>query len=101
MEQLSQSLAEISGGNAIMMLRTVKEQKLDDRGGYVRLEVDIENQHCFVTRHTTNTGTITTTDLGTDHPRSIALFRALCEVRDTYEDIEDLIYEYELKTATK
>ena len=100
MEQLSQSLAEIGGGNSIM-LRTVKERKLDDRGGYVRLEVDIENQHCFVTRHTTNTGTITTTDLGTDHPRSIALFRALCEVRDKHEDIEELIYEYELKTATK
>lgn len=100
MEQLSQSLAEIGGGNSIM-LRTVKEQKLNDRGGYVRLEVDIENQHCFVTRYTTNTGTITTTDLGTDHPRSIALFRALCEVRDKHEDIEDLIYEYELKTATK
>ena len=100
MEQLSQSLAEIGGGNSIM-LRTVKEQKLDDRDEYVRLEVEIGNQHCFVTRHTTNTGTITTTDLGTDHPRSIALFRALCEVRDKHEDIEDLIYEYELKTATK
>lgn len=84
-----------------MALKLVKEQKLDDEGGYVRLEVDIENQHCFVTRHTMNTGTITTTDLGTDHPRSIALFRALCEVGDTHEDIEDLIYELGLETATK